>query len=115
MAIDRLINRMDGPLVRLWAPTDTKDVVVMDNLSVHKVAGVCEAVEKVGAEVRYLPPYSPDLNPIENLFSKFKSLLRSEAARTVKALWSAVGQLIDRFAPAECLRYILHAGYKVKT
>jgi transposase len=92
-----------------------KDIVVMDNLSAHKVAGVCEAIEKVGAEVRYLPPYSPDLNPIENLFSKFKSLLRTEAARTVRSLWSTVGRLIDKFSPTECLRYILNAGYKLKS
>jgi transposase len=91
-----------------------KDIVVMDNLSAHKVAGVHEAIETVGAEVRYLPPYSPDLNPIENFFSKFKSLLRSEAARTVEALWSAVGRMIDKFDPDEYLRYILHAGYKLK-
>lgn len=91
-----------------------KDIVVMDNLSAHKVAGVQEAIRAVGAEVRYLPPYSPDLNPIENLFSKFKSLLRSEAARTVDALWSAVGRMIDKFSPGEYLRYILHAGYKLK-
>jgi transposase len=99
----------------LFSELRPKDIVVMDNLSAHKVAGVCEAVEKVGAEVRYLPPYSPDLNPIETLFSKFKSLLRTEAARTVKSLWSTVGRLIDRFAPSECLRYILHAGYKLKS
>ncbi len=92
-----------------------KDIVVMDNLSAHKVTGISEAIERAGAQVRYLPPYSPDLNPIENLFSKFKSLLRSEAARTVNALWNAVGRLIDKFDPAECLRYILHAGYKLKS
>jgi transposase len=91
------------------------DVVVMDNLSAHKVSGVTQAIEQVGAEVRYLPPYSPDLNPIENLFSKFKTLLRSVAARTVGTLWKAIGSLVDRFAPTECVRYILHAGYKLKT
>lgn len=91
-----------------------KDIIVMDNLSAHKIAGVQEAIEIVGAEVRYLPPYSPDLNPIENLFSKFKSLLRSEAARTVSELWKTIGRLVDRFPAEECLRYILHAGYKLK-
>lgn len=91
-----------------------KDIIVMDNLSAHKIAGVQEAIEVVDAEVRYLPPYSPDLNPIENLFSKFKNLLRSEAARTVFDLWKAIGKLIDRFPAEECLRYILHAGYKLK-
>jgi transposase len=91
-----------------------KDIIVMDNLSAHKIAGVQDAIEVVGAQVRYLPPYSPDLNPIENLFSKFKSLLRSEAARTVSELWKTVGRLVDRFPADECLRYILHAGYRLK-
>lgn len=92
-----------------------KDIVVMDNLSAHKVAGVAPALEKVGAEVRYLPPYSPDLNPIENLFSKFKLLLRSEAARTVNSLFKVIGKLIDRFPMRECVNYILHAGYRFKS
>lgn len=87
---------------------------VAANLSAHKIAGVQEAFEVVGAQVRYLPPYSPDLNPIENLFSKFKNLLRSAAARTVSELWRAVGRLVDQFPAEECLRYILHAGYKLK-
>ncbi|MBX3420254.1 MAG: transposase [Pirellulaceae bacterium] len=71
-------------------------------------------MESVGAEVRYLPPYSPDLNPIENLYSKLKWLIRSEATRTVQALWNAVGKLVDRFHPKECLNYIIHAGYRLK-
>jgi transposase len=87
------------------------DVVVMDNLPSHKVAGVREAVEAAGATLRYLPPYSPDLNPIEQVFAKLKALLRSEAARTVEALWAAVGRLPDRFTPAECARYLAHCGY----
>lgn len=91
-----------------------KDIVVLDNLSAHKVAGVAEAIETVGAQVRYLPPYSPDLNPIENLFSKLKWLIRSEAARTVDALWHAVGKLVEKFSPSEYLNYILKAGYKLK-
>ena len=87
------------------------DVPVMDNLPSHKVAGVREAVEAAGATLRYLPPYSPDLNPIEQVFAKRKALLRSEAARTVEALWAAIGRLLERFPPAECARYLAHCGY----
>jgi transposase len=87
------------------------DVLVMDNLPSHKVAGVREAVEARGAALLYLPPYSPDLNPIERVFAKLKALLRSEAARTVEALWAAVGRLLARFRPAECARYLAHCGY----
>ena len=87
------------------------DVVVMDNLGSHKVAGVREAVEARGATLLCLPPYSPDLNPIEQVFAKLKALLRSEAARTVDALWAAVGRLLARFAPDECSRYLAHCGY----
>ena len=87
------------------------DVVVLDNLGSHKVAGVREAVEARGATLLYLPPYSPDLNPVEQVFAKLKALLRAEAARTVEALWAAVGRLIARFAPGECARYLAHCGY----
>ena len=87
------------------------DVLVMDNLSSHKVAGVREAVEAAGATLRYLPPYSPDLNPIEQVFAKLKALLRAAAARTVETLWSTIGSLLDRFPPAECARYLAHCGY----
>lgn len=87
------------------------DIVILDNLSAHKVSGVREAIEGVGAEVRYLPPYSPDLNPIENLFSKLKALLRGVAARTMETLWTTIGRLMDNFPREECLRYIRHAGY----
>ncbi len=87
------------------------DVVVLDNLGSHKVAGVREAVEAAGATLLYLPPYSPDLNPIEQVFAKLKALLRSEAARTVEALWAAVGRLVARFPPGECARYLAHCGY----
>jgi transposase len=87
------------------------DVLVMDNLPSHKVAGVREAIEAAGATLRYLPPYSPDLNPIEQVFAKLKALLRSEAARTVEALWAAIGHLLARFPPAECARYLAHCGY----
>lgn len=87
------------------------DIVVMDNLASHKVAGVQEAIESAGAQVRYLPPYSPDFNPIEQVFSKLKTLLRKTSARTIDTLWSAIGNLLDCFAPEECARYIEHAGY----
>lgn len=87
------------------------DVLVMDNLSSHKVAGVREAVEAAGATLLYLPPYSPDLNPIELAFSKLKRLLRAAAERTVDGLWDALGALLDRFPPDECARYIAHCGY----
>lgn len=87
------------------------DVVVMDNLAAHKVDGVSEAIEATGAEVAYLPPYSPDLNPIEQLFAKLKALLRRAKARTVDALWTTIGTLLDCFAPDECVNYIVNAGY----
>ena len=96
-------------LVRTLRPGD---IVVMDNLSSHKAAGVREAIEAVGAKLLYLPPYSPDFNPIELAFSKFKRLLRSAATRTVDALWHTCGQLIDRFAEHECRNYFKHCGYR---
>jgi transposase len=87
------------------------DIVVMDNLGSHKVAGIREAIEAAGAELRYLPPYSPDFNPIEQVFAKFKAGLRKTAARTVETLWSAVGTLLDQFQPTEFERYMRHSGY----
>jgi transposase len=87
------------------------DIVVMDNLQCHKVAGVRQVIEQAGARLIYLPPYSPDFNPIEQVFSKLKWLLRSSAERTVEGLWSLLGQLLDRFPPEECLRYYRHCGY----
>ena len=87
------------------------DVVVMDNLPAHKVAGVREAIEAVGASVMYLPPYSPDLNPIEMAFAKLKALLRKACARTRDELWDTIGALPDHFDPNECRRYIAHCGY----
>lgn len=87
------------------------DIVVMDNLGSHKVIGVCEAIEAAGAKVMYLPPYSPDLNPIEQVFSKLKTLLRKTSARTVDALWTAIGCLLDCFSPQECANYLLNSGY----
>ena len=87
------------------------DVVVMDNLSSHKVGGVRAAVEAAGASLLYLPPYSPDLNPIELAFAKLKALLRAEAARTRETPWAAVARFLDRFTRAECSRYLAHCGY----
>jgi transposase len=86
-------------------------VVVMDNLSCHTQAGVRAALEAAGHTALYQPPYSPDFNPIELAFSKFKRLLRKEAARTVEALWGVIGRLLDRFGPQECANYFRHRGY----
>jgi transposase len=87
------------------------DLVVLDNLSSHKQAEIQETILSVGADLVYLPPYSPDLNPIEKLFAKFKALLRTHAERTVEALWKRVGQVLDEFTPQECLNYIKSSGY----
>lgn len=84
----------------------------MDNLGAHKVAGVREAIEAAGARLVYLPPYSPDLNPIELVFAKFKWLLKSASARTVDALWSLCAELLDRFTEAECRNCFRHCGYR---
>jgi transposase len=87
------------------------DIVICDNLASHKVSGVRDAIEACGASLLYLPPYSPDLNPIERAFSKLKRLLRSAAERTVDALWSAIGRLLQQFTPDECANYLRHCGY----
>ena len=87
------------------------DIVIMDNLGSHKVCGVRQAIESAGAAVRYLPPYSPDMNPIEQVFAKLKGLLRRTAARTVESLWQAIGTLLESFSPAECDNYIRHCVY----
>lgn len=88
------------------------DVVVMDNLAAHKVAGVVEAIRAAGASPLYLPPYSPDLNPIELAFAKLKHLLRKAAARTRDALWDIIGTLLDAFTEAECQNDLAHCGYE---
>jgi transposase len=87
------------------------DVVIMDNLSSHKAAGVREAIEAVGASLLYLPPYSPDFNPIEMAFAKMKALLRKAAKRTIDALWTEIGEIVALFKPAECANYFVAAGY----
>lgn len=112
---------LDGPLdgeafvlyVRQFlCPTLTPgDVVIADNLPSHKVAGVKAAIEATGASLRYLPPYSPDFNPIERFFSKFKALLRKAARRTVDALWRHIGTLLNAVTPEECTNYFTASGY----
>ena len=87
------------------------DVVIMDNLPAHKVAGVKEAIEAAGATRVFLPPYSPDLNPIEQAFAKLKALLRKAAARTVDDLWAAIADAIELFTPAECANFFVNSGY----
>jgi transposase len=87
------------------------DIVVMDNVNLHKGAGVREALEKIGATLWYLPMYSPDLNPIEMAFSKFKALLRKMAERTVPRLRRAIRSFLPRLRAKECANYFRHAGY----
>ena len=112
---------LDGPMdgaafkayvERVLAPDLTPgDIVVMDNLPAHKVAGVRQAIEAAGATLLYLPPYSPDFNPIEMAFSKLKAMLRKTAARTKDELWVAIANAIDTFTPIECQNYFAAAGY----
>jgi transposase len=87
------------------------DVVIMDNLRVHKMAGVRDAIEAADVKLLFIPHYSPDLNPIEMAFSKLKALLRAKAIRTAEALWKALGDLCDSFNPADCANYFHHDGY----
>ena len=87
------------------------DIVVCDNLGSHKVAGVREMIEDKGARILYLPPYSPDLNPIEQAFSKIKTLLRKAAERSFDALWAAIGRIIETIRPPECRNYFANSGY----
>lgn len=113
---------LDGPMdgaafiayvEQVLAPTlRPNDVVIMDNLPPHKAAGVRIAIEGVGAQLRYLPPYSPDLNPIENAFAKLKALLKKAAARTRDDLWDLFAPILQQFAPTECANYFAAAGYK---
>lgn len=108
---------MDGECFRAWieqmlAPAlEPGDVVVMDNLSAHKVAGVKQAIEQRGASLLYLPPQSPDLNPIENGFAKLKALVRKAAARTLETLEVATAEAISQFTPLESSNFFAHAGY----
>lgn len=112
---------LDGPMTgevfrayveQLLVPTlHAGDVVVPDNLPAHKAEGVREAIRAVGAGLLYLPPYSPDLNPIEQMFAKLKTLLRKAAARGRDALWTTIGNLLSSFSPAECRNYLANCGY----
>jgi transposase len=89
------------------------DIVVMDNLSSHRGPRVREMIEAAGATLLYLPPYSPDFNPIEMAFSKLKALLRKAAERTIPALWDAIGRLIDLVTPQEAANFFAAAGYEL--
>ncbi len=113
---------LDGPMngdaflayvEQVLAPTlEQGDIVVMDNLPAHRRAGVREAIEAAGARLRFLPPYSPDFNPIENAFAKLKALLRKVAARTIEDLWNAIGDALPHFTPQECANYFTATGYE---
>ena len=112
---------LDGPMTGAWfqayveqilVPTLAPgDIVVLDNLAAHKNLAAKAAVEAAGATLVFLPPYSPDLNPIENAFAKLKAMLRKAAARTVDQLWAAIASIIDTFTPKECANYFAAAGY----
>jgi transposase len=108
---------MDGEtflayIQQVLVPTLTVgDTVIMDNLSSHKLAGVRLAIEATGACLLYLPPYSPDFNPIEMAFSKLKAILRGAAPRSLDGLWDAIKQAIERYTPSECANYFAAAGY----
>ena len=112
---------LDGPMNRpaflayvqqvLVPELEPGDVVIMDNLPAHKGSQVREAIAAAGAGLLYLPPYSPDFNPIENAFAKLKALLRKAAERTVEGLWRLIGDLIETFSPQECANYFAAAGY----
>jgi len=112
---------LDGPMngeaflayvEQVLAPTLAQgDIVVMDNLSAHKPDVVRQAIERAGARLFFLPPYSPDFNPIEQAFAKLKALLRKAAARNIDDLWTAVAGLLDEFKPGECANYFTNSGY----
>ena len=112
-----LEGAMDGAAFRAYVEQvlvpelNPGDIVVMDNLPAHKVSGVREAIEAAGARLLYLPPYSPDFNPIELAFSKLKTSLRKAAARKVDELWDAIANAIETFTPTECENYFATAGY----
>ena len=112
---------LDGPMNGAWflayvqqvlAPTlKPGDVVIMDNLAAHKSTPIKDAMEAVGARLLFLPPYSPDLNPIENAFAKLKALLKKAAARSIEQLWDAIARIIQTYSPRECANYFAAAGY----
>lgn len=120
-------NRIDAPCVldgpingqlftayveQFLVPTlSPGDIVIMDNLGSHKGQPVRKAIRAAGAKLLFLPPYSPDLNPIEQVFAKLKLLLRKAAERTVETTWQRIGQLLDAFPPQECAKYLRNSGY----
>ena len=116
---------MDGPMNRrrfefyvervLVPDLRDGDIVVMDNLSSHKGPAVRRMIEAAGARLLYLPPYSPDFNPIEKAFAKLKALLRKLEERTIEGLWKAIGEVIDGFTPDECQHFFDSSGYAVDT
>lgn len=87
------------------------DIVIIDNLGSHKAKRTRQAIRAAGAKLLFLPPYSPDLNPIEQVFAKLKTLLRKAEERTVEATWQRIGELLDHFSPTECANYIRNSGY----
>lgn len=121
------VNRIDAPCVidgpingrsflayieQVLVPTlKPGDVVIMDNLGSHKGKAVRQAIRAAGAKLLFLPPYSPDLNPIEQVFAKLKTLLRKAAERTIEATWQRIGELLDQFTASECANYLANAGY----
>ena len=112
---------LDGPMTgqaflayveQVLSPTlKPDDIVALDNLPAHKIAAVRVAIEAKGAQLFLLPPYSPDMNPIEMAFAKLKALLRKAAERTVGGLWDRIGKILDAFTPQECANYFRHDGY----
>ncbi len=108
---------MNGEIFLAWLEQEliptlaVGDVVVMDNLPSRKIAAVRTLIEAVGADLLYLPPYSPDLNPIEMAFAKLKALLRKAAERTVDGRWDKIGEILAAFSPGKCANYFRHAGY----
>lgn len=105
---DAFLAYVEQVLVPTLSPGD---VVIMDILPAYKAVGIRGAIEAAGARLQYLPPYSPDFNPIENAFSKLKTPLRAKAERTIHALWDAVGETLDLFTPTECANYFAACGY----
>jgi transposase len=111
---DGAINgaRFRAYVEQMLAPTlRPDDIVLLDNLSSHKIAGIQEAITAQGAQFVFLPPYSPDLNPIEQAFAKFKAALRQAAERTREALWQTIGRTLDRYPPQQCRNFFKQAGY----
>lgn len=112
---------LDGPMTGEWFKAYVTqvlvpalkpgDIVVMDNLSAHKSEDIRSVIQAAGAELRYLPPYSPDLNPIEQAFSKLKAHLRKHKERSIESLWDRIGKLLNSFTPPECQNFFHHAGY----